>query len=167
MDRQLAELERLLKQECEAHQRLGKLLDRKLAALKAGQRADVESLCEEENRCVQQVAELAKRRLSLVADLTQALDARAKAPLSLQELAERLAEPMRGRLLVLRVQLVEQMEQTKAQSARARQSTESLVRHMQGIMQTISTKLSGVVTYGRRGAPPAAAMALSTFSATA
>jgi hypothetical protein len=38
---------------------------------------------------------------------------------------------------------------------------------MQGLVQTIGSAVTGVGTYNRAGAPPKAAMAISTFNATA
>jgi hypothetical protein len=166
MDRDVARLERLLKEECEAHRQVARAMSAKIEALRRGDRDRMEALCESENACVQRAAEVAKARVDLVMRMSHMLNPTAMQPMRLNELAESFDEPVRGRLLVLRQQLRDQMEACRAKASNARRSTESMVKHMQGIMQMIGTKLSGVATYGRRGAPPQVAMAMSTFSAT-
>ena len=120
-----------------------------------------------ENAVVQQISELEKKRLQLVADLTLALDPQAAQPLKLAELAQRLDEPDRGRLLVLRQQLLERMAEVRRQTNVARRATESLVSHMQGLVQSIGAACSGMSIYASNGAPPPQAMVLSTFNTTA
>ncbi len=164
LDREIAQLERLLREECEAHRRVARAMAAKIDALRRGDRQAMESLCESENTSVQRAAEAAKARLDLVMRISHAMNPNAREPMRLLELAESLEEPARGRVLVLRQQLREQMEACRERAGNARRATESMVKHMQGIMQMIGAKLSGVATYGRRGAPPQ--MAMSTFSAT-
>ena len=48
----------------------------------------------------------------------------------------------------------------------ARRATESLVRHMQGLLQSIGVAVTGVGLYTRSGNPHKAALAVSTFQAT-
>ncbi len=124
-------------------------------------------LCRQENQRIQMVSGLEKQRLTLVAQMTLALDPQAPQPLRLKELADRLPEPVRGRLLVLRQQVRQRMEEIQAEVGVARRASELLVRHMQGIIQTIGAAVTGVGTYNRNGGRPKVALAMSTFNTTA
>jgi hypothetical protein len=167
MDKALAQLEAVLHDQIAAHQRLLALLERKIAAMRCADHAAVAECCRQENREVQQVGEWEKRRLLLMAELTRALDPAAPEPLRLGDLAERLSEPARGRLLVLRTRLRERMEAVRRESAVAHRAAETLLTHMHGLMKTIGSVMTGIGVYGRGGALPRAATAVSTFSATA
>ena len=157
----------VLAKQLEAHGRLLALLKQKRQSLRQVQYEQVTTGSQQENTVIQQISELEKRRLQLVADLTLALDTHAAQPLRLAELAERLDEPDRGRLLVLRQQLFEHMAEVRRQTNVARRATESLVSHMQGLVQSIGAACSGMSVYASNGAPPPQAMVISTFNTTA
>ena len=167
LEKNLAALEALLHEQIAAHESLLGLLQRKREALGRADHAAITRLCEQENRFVQSVSEMEKKRLLLVGDITLALEPAATAPLRLPELAERLPEPSRGKVLVLRQRLRTRMEQVREEVGVARRATESLMRHMQGLVQTIGQAVTGVATYNRAGAMPRAALAISTFNTTA
>ena len=137
-----------------AHQKLGGLLGRKREALRAAQYDHVTEICEQVNERVQQISELEKGRLKLAADLTLLIDPEAARPLRMSELAGRLDEPHRGRLLVLRQQLLDQMRQVRNEASVARRATESLVIHMRGLVQSVGAICTGVSLYDRQGTPP-------------
>jgi hypothetical protein len=166
MDKYLSELEGVLVQMVGAHERMLWLLQRKRAALRKADRALLASYCAEENQWVQEIGELEKRRIGLVGELTLLMDPGAAAPLRLLELGEGLAEPWRGKVLVLRVRLKERMDEVRRESAVARLAVESLVRHMSGVVQMVGGSMTGVGVYGRGGVASRAALAVSTFSAT-
>lgn len=171
MDKRMPEmivtLERVLSQQLSLHSELLNLLKRKREVLCASDAKATIDLCALENEKLQKVAELEKRRLNLVADLTLMVEPGAAQPMCLTDLAQRLAEPARGRLLVLRQQLREKMLGVQEETSIVRRATETLAKHMQGIVQTIGAISAGVSTYGQRGAFPQRHAAVSTFSATA
>lgn len=167
MDKLLNELESVLTEQTLTHERLLGLMQRKRRSLGTADRAALGSLCEQENGCIQRISELEKRRLNLVAELSLLIEPDTQRPLPLRELAERLPEPARGRLLVLRAKLRERITQVSKQSAVARQALETLVGHMTGLIQTVGGVMSGVGTYNRAGALPQTALAVHTFNATA
>ncbi len=68
---------------------------------------------------------------------------------------------------MLRQQLLERMEQVQTASSTARRATETLARHMQGLVQTIGMIASGMTTYSDNGALPRQARAMSTINLTA
>ncbi len=167
MDKQLQQLEELLRGQIAAHEALGSIMTRKAAALRLADRRQLMDCCELENKQVQAIGDLEKQRLQLVADLTLMIQPQAGEPMRLAELAQRLPEPSRGRLLVLRQQLVERMTAVHRQTQSARHATQTLVAHMHGLIQSIGTAMTGVATYGQRGSLPTPALAVSTFSTTA
>ena len=164
MDKQLDQLEAVLKELTASHESLLSLLRRKRQALREADRDRVTSCCERENEFVQQISELEKHRLELIGELTEAIEPGADQPLRLATLAGRVAEPRRGRILVLRQQLRERMERVRDEVAVIRKATESLTRHMQGLVQTVAGAMAGV--YGQGGGPTPVAMTVSTFDAT-
>lgn len=167
VDKPLAQLEQVLAGLLAENEQLLSLLKHKRVALGSADYKQVTDCCRRENEQVQAISELEKRRLSLVGELTQLVDPAAAEPLRMVELAERLGEPARGRLLVQRVQLQERMEQARRETGVVQRATESLFKHMQGLIQTIGAVCTGVGTYGQTGSPPRAALSVSTFNTTA
>src|SRR5262249_31974920 len=101
MDKELTQLENMLRELTLAHRRLLELIQRKQAALRRADHKLVATCCHDENDQFQMIAEMEKRRMILVAQLTRMIAPNAPRPMKLGELAERLPEPARGRLLVL------------------------------------------------------------------
>jgi len=163
----LALLEQTLRQQLSLHGELLELLKRKRDVLRGSDTKAAIDLCTLEHEKIHMIAELEKRRLNLAADLTLMVDPGAKEPMRMAELAEGLGEPARGRLLVLRQQLLDRMKEVHTETGIVRRATETLAKHMHGIVQTIGALSAGVSTYGSRGAFPQSNTAVSTFSATA
>jgi hypothetical protein len=160
-------LETTLRQLLDLHTELLELLKRKRDVVRGNDSRAAVALCVLEHEKVLKIAELEKQRLNLVADLTLAIDRDAREPLRMGELADRLGEPVRGRLLVARQQLLEKMKSVQEETNIVRRATEALAKHMHGIVQTLGALSAGVSTYGSRGAFPQHNTAVSTFSATA
>ena len=167
MDKQLAQLEDLLNRLLTAHDSLLKIIARKQNALRGSDHKALEVCCRTEHALIRQIGDLEKERLQLVAELTLLVQPKAAQPMSLLELAKDLPEPARGRLLVLRQTLRERMEQVRRQAGVAKRASESLLRHMHGLVQSIGASLTGIGTYSRKGDVPEDALAVSTFNAVA
>jgi len=167
MDKVVAKLEEIVQRQIVVHEKLLTVMKLKVDAFRKADQDAALALTRQENAELQMIGELEKQRLVLVADLTTLVEPAAPKPLVMLELAQRLPEPARGRLLVLRTRLKERMETVQREGSIARRAAESLVRHMQGIVQSIGGAITGITTYGKKGAPPRMAMAVSTFSATA
>jgi len=167
MDKRLTQLETVLRDELAAHEQLLVTMDRKLEAMRRADNDVLTRCCREENGLIQRIGDLEKQRLQQVAAWTQQIDPQAPAPLRMGELAQRLDEPARGRVLVLRAQLLERMQQVRQRGGALRRAADTLVAHMQGLMQSIGGALAGAQTYGRRGAMPQQPPAVSTFNTTA
>ena len=160
-------LEETLKQLTTQHEQLLALLQRKRAAVCEADDQKVAALCRLENETLRTISQLEAERARQAGDLTLQVQPDATAPLRLGALAERLPEPARGRLLVLRNQLCQRMQQVQEQSSITRRATDSLARHMHGLVQTIGVLTTGVSTYDGSGAMPRQATAMSTINMTA
>lgn len=137
--KQLPVLETVLKQLADRHEQLLSLMKRQRECLRLADHSGVSECSRLENSLVQAIGDLEKRRLELVAELTRAVDPAATQPMRMRDLAERLNEPSRGRLLVLREQLRGRIAAVKEQSSVTRRATEALLNHMQGLAQTLSS----------------------------
>ncbi|MCC6679728.1 MAG: flagellar export chaperone FlgN [Phycisphaeraceae bacterium] len=147
-------IEKVLQQSYELHAALLELLQRKRAALAAADNAGMIELCKLENEKVQMISELEKSRQELVARLTLLVDPNAAAPLALRDLAMKLPEPARTRLLTKRQLLRDRIGQVKEQTSVARKATETLLRHVQGLVRTVNGFAAGGAAYGQRGETP-------------
>jgi hypothetical protein len=143
------------------------LLERKRLALRSGAIDEMNRLGKLENALVQAIAELEKRRLTVVAELTQRLRPDASAPLPLRDLADALPEPQRGKLLVTRAKLVEAMKQVQHETSVVRRASESLASHVNGLIRTIGVVSGGGAAYGQTGRMNAKPGRMSTMSFTA
>lgn len=167
LTRNIPVLEAVLKQLTERHEQLLSLMRRQREALRQADHRGVSEYSRLENTLVQAIGDLEKRRQELVAELTRAVDPSATSPMRMRDLADRLPEPARGRLLVLREQLRERIAKVKEQSSVTRRATESLLKHMQGLVQTLSTA-SRAAGYAPASAPKKDALpAIGTLRVTA
>ena len=167
MKQQIDALEQAVREQTEAHEALLSLLEQKRAALRDADDERMTQLCALENEKLRAIGESEKKRAELAAALTLHVQPDAQAPLRLNELAERLPEPARGRLLVLRQRLRERMQQVQQASTVTRRATETLATHVQGLVQTIGMLATGVSTYDGKGARPAEATTMRTINVTA
>jgi hypothetical protein len=163
----LTKLEAVLVGCVATHEALLKLLEAKREAIRDGRANDVTELCRRENAQVQAISEAEKKRLTLVAELTQMIHPDAEQPLRLASLAELIEEPMRGRLLVRRTQLIEAMRQVQEQAAAIRRASESLNQHMGSLIKTIGVAATGGSAYGQTGGRQVKRPSLSTINLTA
>ena len=147
----LSVLETVLSQLADRHEQLVSLMQRQREALRIADHRGVGELSRLENSIVQAISELEKKRLGLVADLTGFFVPDAAQPLRMGDLAEHLPEPQRGRVLVLRAQLRDRIIQVKEQSSVSRRATEALMKHMQGLVQTLSQVSSQGAAYSSKG----------------
>ncbi|MGB0767511.1 MAG: flagellar export chaperone FlgN [Phycisphaeraceae bacterium] len=132
-------LEAVLKQLTDRHEQLLVLMKRQREALRLADHHGVSECSRLENALVQAIGDLEKRRQELVAQLTRVIDPSATQPMRMRDLAERLPEPARGRLLVLREQLRERIALVKDESSVTRRATEALLKHMQGLVTTLGS----------------------------
>lgn len=161
------ELERLLTDMLAEHERLEALLQTKLDALRRADAKAVTDCCGRENQIVQKIATLEKRRQAVVAQITQQHNPAAAELMTMAAIAATVDEPRKGRLLTLHAKLRSTAEQTQRTVRVAKQATEGLLNHVQGLMQRIARVVNDGGTYGRAGRVATAAPAMtSSFSIT-
>lgn len=163
----LDHLEAVLAQAIERQRQLLSLLERKRLALRQGKDQEMIDLTRLENASVQTISDLEKRRLKLVAELTLMVDPSAQEPLKMKDLAERLPEPHRGRLLVTRANLVNAITQVAEQTSVVRRASESLLKHVNGLIRTIGVVSHGGAAYGQTGQVNTKPARMSTLNLTA
>ena len=167
LEQEVHALLKLLGEMTALHEAWLPLCVQKRKALAAASADRLNEICRQENEKLQAVADMEKRRLNLVASLTRRLDPGAKTPMKMVDLAEALPEPHRGNLLVARQQLRERISEVKTQSSIARRATESLMKHMNSLVQSVASAATGGSTYTHRGANSTARMTLSSVNMTA
>lgn len=160
-------LETVLKQLADRHEQLLALMKRQRECLRLADHHGVSECSRLENTLVQAIGELEKRRLELVAQLTKAIDPQASQPMRMRDLAERLPDHSRGRLLVLREQLRERIMQVKEQSSVTRRATEALLNHMQGLVQTLGNAGRAAGYAPANQTQPTSLQSLGTLKVTA
>ena len=159
----VATLEGVLQRQIAVHTELLALMGSKREALASGQARRLTETLQLENQKVQAIAELEKSRLEAVATLTLLVEPNATEPMRMSDLAARLPGPAGQRIAAMRTQLRERMEEVRRQTTIARRATESLMRHVQGLIQTIG----GAQTYAHRGRLLQRATGVSTFNLVA
>lgn len=160
----LERIETVLRQSLDRHDQLVSLMHRKREAFRAADASLMTDLCRLENVQVQAISDLEKSRLALVGELTLKVLPDATEPMKLAELAEHFPEPTRGKLLVLRAQLLERMHAVREQAGVARRASESLLRHVNGLVRTIATVSQGGPAYTSTGRSHQRPASLNTVS---
>lgn len=106
---------------------------------------------EAENRAVQEIAEIEKRRVRVVGAIAERLEAPDRTQTRVTWIAERLGGEI-GRSLLERAQtLRELMNQVIRHNEVTRKAAEHLARHMEGLWRQASSVLNHAQTYGRAG----------------
>jgi hypothetical protein len=162
VDKWLDQLEACLAQLDVEHDQLLGLVRRKQNAMRMGQTALIADCIEREHESVKQIAHVEKQRQQAVGQITAALEPTAAAPLTIGQIAERVGEPRRGRLLVLQQRLRRTIGIIKDENDVSRRAADGLLRHVQGVIRQVTMAVGGA-TYGRRGV---VASAVSSFSVT-
>lgn len=167
LEKSLNQLETLVRKQIASHEEMLGLLVRKRQALQTANMMVMNECTLRESQMVKVIGDCEKQRLELLADITLKLDVTAGQPLTMLQLAEHLSEPARGKVLVLRMELRERIAAVQKETGIARRASESLLKHVHGMIQMIGTTCTGVSTYSQLGAPTKAATAVSTFNMTA
>jgi hypothetical protein len=174
LDPAVAELESLLRGLLAEH---GELLclaaEHRRAISKADSRA-LGACLVQQGRVAQRVAELERRRLSLMARLSDRLrpSAGPRAPgagaqalvpdkLTVTSIARTLPEPMRTRLIGAAERLRDLLERLHREHLALKEAATALASHMEGVMRQVGRAFSHAGTYGRRGAVDGAVQVIS------
>jgi hypothetical protein len=150
-DPQAAELEQILRLIAQEYEALGRSAVERRSAMRRADTVGLARCIEEENRAVQSLADLERRRMIVVEALAQRIGAPAKSQTPVSQIAGSLPEPARTRLLTLSQSLRELMENVTRLNESTRRAAESLASHMEGLMRHVAAKLNHAQTYGPRG----------------
>ena len=157
-----ASLEKVLTDLVGHHQHLLALLEQQRDAFRHGDADGLTELCRLQDACVRGITDRERERVRLVLQLSQLLSpdvADPTKPLRLVELAERLPEPARGRVLELRGRLIAVMCDVQERSSVLRRAGDAMIGHVNALIRTIGTVSRGGSAYGltgRSGTRPAA-----------
>ena len=126
-----------------AQAQLGETLARQKDAMARGDAKLMHGLAKLQRETAAQIQTLDQLRARTAHKLTGFLDPGAAAPLRIAELAERLPEPDRGRLLVLRQKLTAEVEATRESTAVARTAATALSNHVGCLLQNLNQRQRG------------------------
>ena len=148
-------LEKLLRVQLEAHQKLHACIARKALAIRTADMQSIQGICAEESAILKRLNENERRRVELIAHLGRLFNSHlsGRSALTITAIANHgnVHESQRVRLLGLAGQLRELLADIKAQSSIVRSAADALSRHMSGLVQTVQAALSRAALYGHRG----------------
>ena len=162
----VGELESLMRDLLVRYERMRTLADRRLDAICQSDGEGLKRVIWMENEIVQEIAEIEKRRIGVVGRFAERLGSPSRTQTTMSWIAERLGEPVRGRLLALARTLRETIEAVRRQNAVARTAAEALAQHMSGLLRTVAAHLNHAKTYGRRGTVEAGPAVMSALDVT-
>ncbi|MFU8828182.1 MAG: flagellar protein FlgN [Phycisphaerales bacterium] len=145
------EIEQLLRQLVVNYEQLLSLAELHLEAIR---KADVDQLATcigQENRIIQRVAEIEKRRLHVVGDLADVLGSPDETQTTMSWIAERIRGERGGRLAAMARHLREVIGRMTVINESARSAAETLAKHMDGLMRSVARELNHAKTYSSRG----------------
>ena len=166
VDPLVAELEGLMRGLLVRYERMRTLASDRLEAIRRSDGERLALVIGQENQLVQEIAEIEKVRIGVVGRFAERLGSPSRTQTTMSWIAERLTEPVRGRLLGLARTLRETIESVRRENAVARTASEALARHMSGLLRTLAAHLNHAKTYGRRGTMDAGPAVVSALDVT-
>ena len=154
----------------EQHRRLIALLERQQDAFRRGDAEGLTDVCRLQDACVRGITEQERHRVRLVLELSRQVgpaDADDAKPLRLAQLAERLPEPARARLLASRERLIAVMREVQDRSSVLRRAGDAMIGHVNALIRTIGTVSRGGGAYGLTGRSATQPAALRSINLTA
>ena len=160
-------LETLLVKQVELHSSLLDLLKQKHESVREGNPKRMNDICALEQERIEHISTLEKHRVDLSSKIASILCPEQTQPLRVNDIAQMVGGDSSQRLLVLRVKLLDKMKQVRDQSAITQRATESLMKHMTGIVQNITAVSTGTPLYSQKGVVNPQGMRVSTLNMTA
>lgn len=146
----IADAERIACDLLAQFQRLSGLAAQRQEAIKRASPSGIAATIAAENDAVQQLAEIEKRRITVVGRLAERLGAPEKSQTKLSWIAARLG-PAGERLARRAAELREAAESLRRVNEVARAATQQLAGHMEGLWRQAAAALNHSKTYGRIG----------------
>lgn len=157
----LEELESLMRELVVHYEQLSTLSDRHLEMIRTADARGLAACVRAENEIVQRVAEAEKTRIRVVSGLATELGAPSKGETTMRWIASRVEGPRSGALRVVAERLRGLMAGVSQTNEVARRATETLSRHMEGLMREVARGLNHAKVYGRGGVVESGARVMS------
>ena len=141
------DLEPLIGALTSAHERMLALALEHRTAISRADTAAIAGLVAQQSEVAREISELEIHRRRLVAPFLSAT----AAPPSLSALAQRLPEPDRARVAAAAAHLRETLLRLQRETRTVRAATQSLLAHMNGLMQQVARGLSQARLYSPQG----------------
>lgn len=152
MKAEIEALEKLMHAHLEEHSHLLACLNSKREAIAAARIEAVTELVKQERVIVRRMSDIERHRIALIRKITRMIDADAREPLPMSEIAAAAQDDAtRQRLVQLSEQLRQAVLQVRERSSVIRAAAEALAQHMAGVMQTVHSALSRAGVYGNKG----------------
>ncbi len=135
--------------------------ERRLDAIRSADARGLAACVRGENELVQRVAEAEKTRLRVVGGLSEALGAPGAGETTMGWLAQRVDGPRSDELGGLAATLRRLMGEVMQLNTVARRATETLSRHMEGLMREVKRTMNHAQVYGRGGTMDTGARVMS------
>lgn len=162
-DPSVAQLEELMRELIVCYEQLTTLADLRHDAIRGADTDRLSACIAQENEIVQQVAEIEKRRISIVKDFAARLGSPDKTGTTLTWIAERVEGAARDRLHALAERLRTLLEDVSRKNEVIEAAAERISSHIDGLMRTVTQRLNHAQTYGRRGDVPSASRVVSAL----
>lgn len=157
----VGELEGLMRELVVLYEQLATMSEKHLEAIRAADAHGLAACVRSENALVQRVAEAEKTRIRVVGGLAEALGAPGKGETTMRWIASRVDGSGSDRLSDLAVRLRGLMGRVAETNAVARRASETLAKHMEGLMREVARELNHAQVYGRTGCVESGARVVS------
>lgn len=145
----LRQLEETLSTQVEGYRRFLEAITRKRDAIRGADLDRVPEIAVVEEKIIDRLHRLDLQRTKQGRRLAVSLGLEEEAAIS--AIVEGLDGDRGAKLAALAAQLRDLVDQTRKENSVVRSATESLARHMAGIVQSVTGALSGTGVYGRQG----------------
>lgn len=146
-----AELERVLMELIGVYEAMVASAGDRLAAIRGSDGVGLARVVRCESELVQRVAEIEKRRISVVGALADRLGLAGKSGTRVGDIASRMDDPWRERLTGLADRLRSLLARTRRDNEVSGRAASSLAEHMGGLVRALAREMNHAQTYGRRG----------------
>lgn len=166
-DLMVHELERVLREIRSQYEALHQLALEHRDAIRRADPVAIGECVEKQNLRVQRIADLEKRRLTVVGELAARLGCETKNQTPVGRLAQLLPPAAAERVTTIAQSLREVMEGVSRLNESTRRAAEALSAHMEGLMRVVAARLSHAQTYSSRGVVTAATRVVTALDSRA
>jgi len=147
----VSELESLMNHLVVLYEQLATMGEKQLDAIRTADARGLAACVRTQNEIVQRVAEAEKTRLRLVGGIADEIGAPSRTDTTMQWIASRVEGPRSTGLFRVADRLRALMSRVMDLNAVAKRASQSLARHMEGLMREVARDLNHAQVYGRGG----------------